>query len=228
MKGLIGWLRFPRVQLALDNRGWRSGFTERDPTLACKVECTPQKEQGNRQDDRLAASYAASPPHVVTKISAKAPLAFIAEFFAPRLQSICNASAMEIIETSGETSGGKAMQEQWKQCADAMKPMRPPHALKKQNAPEAARPRTRECHSALTAVRPSRRECKRNSIYPRYSGVCRTVAATHQAGCAMDSRWAAAAAAASLRTIQSRSHPSRTCARRGSHHNGPAPPAHRR
>src|ERR1700722_5150267 len=41
-----------------------------------------------------------------------------------------------------------------------------------QNAPEAAGLRTRECHSALTAMRHSRQQCKRNSIYPRYSGVC--------------------------------------------------------
>ena len=44
-------------------------------------------------------------------------------------------------------------------------------ALEQQNAPEAVGLRTRECHSALTAMRRSRRECKRNSIYPRYSGV---------------------------------------------------------
>jgi hypothetical protein len=31
--------------------------------------------------------------------------------------------------------------------------------------------RTRECHSALTAMRRSGQECQRNSICPRYSGV---------------------------------------------------------
>jgi hypothetical protein len=41
----------------------------------------------------------------------------------------------------------------------------------KQDAPEAVGLRTRECHSALTAMRRSHAECKRGSIYPRYSGV---------------------------------------------------------
>jgi hypothetical protein len=44
--------------------------------------------------------------------SSASPL--IAEFFVRRLQSICNASAMEGIEMSRETSAAKAMQEQWK------------------------------------------------------------------------------------------------------------------
>ena len=48
--------------------------------------------------------------------------------------------------------------------------------LKKQNAPEAVGLRTRECYSALNAMRRSRRERNRDSIYPRYSGV--TTAAT--------------------------------------------------
>src|SRR6202051_4248276 len=42
-------------------------------------------------------------------------------------------------------------------------------ALEKQSAPEAAWPRTRECHSALNAMRRLRRERKRDSIYPRCS-----------------------------------------------------------
>jgi len=51
-------------------------------------------------------------------------------------------------------------------------PLRRLGALEKQSAPEAGL-RTRECHSALTAMRPSRRERKRKSIYPRYSRVRR-------------------------------------------------------
>jgi hypothetical protein len=39
----------------------------------------------------------------------------------------------------------------------------------KQSAPEALGLRTRECHSALTAMRHLRREPKRNSVYPHYS-----------------------------------------------------------
>jgi hypothetical protein len=39
------------------------------------------------------------------------------------------------------------------------------------NAPEAVELRTRQLHSALTATRRSRRECKRYSIYPRYSRI---------------------------------------------------------
>src|SRR5580692_1260120 len=44
---------------------------------------------------------------------------------------------------------------------------------KKQNAPEAVRLRTRECHSALNAMRRLRQECKRNlicSCYSRFDG----------------------------------------------------------
>src|SRR5580658_6627027 len=51
-------------------------------------------------------------------------------------------------------------------------PLRRPGALEKQSAPEAGL-RARECHSALTAMRHSRRERKRKSIYPRYSRVRR-------------------------------------------------------
>ena len=47
-------------------------------------------------------------------------------------------------------------------------------ALEKQSASEAVGLRTRECHSALTAMRRSRRERKRDSIYPHYSGVRRS------------------------------------------------------
>ena len=43
--------------------------------------------------------------------------------------------------------------------------------LEKQNAREAARLQTRERHSALTAMRLSRRECKRVAIYPHYSAL---------------------------------------------------------
>jgi hypothetical protein len=39
-----------------------------------------------------------------------------------------------------------------------------------QSAPGAVWLRTRECHSALNAMRPSAKERKRNFIYPRYSG----------------------------------------------------------
>jgi len=48
---------------------------------------------------------------------------------------------------------------------------RHPTSPEKQNAREAVGLQTLECHSALTAMRRPRRECKRNSIYPRYSRI---------------------------------------------------------
>ena len=53
-------------------------------------------------------------------------------------------------------------------------PLRRPYALEKQGAPEAVGLRTRECHSALTAMRSSRRKRKPDSIYPRYSRLRRS------------------------------------------------------
>jgi hypothetical protein len=48
-----------------------------------------------------------------------------------------------------------------------------PVGRQKQNAPEAPGLRTRQSHSALNAMHPSRRECQRNPIYPRYPGCAR-------------------------------------------------------
>ena len=54
--------------------------------------------------------------------------------------------------------------------SDETMSLRRPCAFETQSAPEAML-QTRKCHSALTAMPRSRREWKRNSIYPHYSRV---------------------------------------------------------
>jgi hypothetical protein len=102
--------------------------------------------------------------------------------------AVCNRSAMgrqchlqwKVLKCRGKRQGGESnarAMEAMGECNDSNAPARAP--LKAKRARSAGL-RTRECHSALNAMRRSRRECKRNPIYPRYSGVRDPLAlATH-------------------------------------------------
>ena len=68
--------------------------------------------------------------------------------------------------------------------------------LEKQNAPEALGLRTRECHSALTAMGRSRRNRKPDLIYPRYSGVSQATRHMSARRCLIGRPGVSAAAAA--------------------------------
>ena len=78
-------------------------------------------------------------------------------------RSCCGRARFLLPISAITTIGKRAQQRNRVLCGDL--------ALEKQSAPEAVRLRTRECHSALTAMRRSRREGKRDSIYPHYSRV---------------------------------------------------------